>query len=316
MPTLVLLAFAGFLAQLVDGALGMGYGVTSTSLLLIAGLSPAAASASVHFAKIGTALASGLAHWRFGNVDWRLVGRLGVPGAAGALLGALLLSRLSTAAAAPLMAGLLIAIGAFILVRYAVRPPRLSTARTCPHGRRFLAPLGLLGGFVDATGGGGWGPVSTASLLIAGRTAPRTVIGSVNTSELLVTVAAGLGFLVGLGVAGIDWPAVVALLGGGMLAAPLAAWLVTRLPAAVLGAAVGGLIVLTNARTVFASAGVDGAPRLVLYLVLAAAWLVLLGMAVRRMRATRRAAAATQPVAVSRADGLDDREAVADAQKP
>jgi uncharacterized membrane protein YfcA len=123
--TLVLLALAGFGAQLVDGALGMGYGVTSTTLLLLAGLSPAAASASVHLAKIGTALASGYAHWRFGNVDRALVLRLGVPGAVGALLGALLLSHLSAEASAPLMGTLLLAIGAFILVRYAVRPPRV-----------------------------------------------------------------------------------------------------------------------------------------------------------------------------------------------
>ncbi|WP_214368991.1 sulfite exporter TauE/SafE family protein [Pseudonocardia sp. H11422] len=295
MPTLVLLALAGFGAQLVDGALGMGYGVTSTTLLLIAGLSPAAASASVHFAKIGTALASGYAHWRFGNVDWKLVGRLGVPGAIGAMLGALLLSLLSARAAAPLMAGLLIAIGAFILIKYAVRPPREATARTSPHGRRFLTPLGFVGGFVDATGGGGWGPVSTASLLTAGRIAPRTVIGSVSTSEFLVTVAASLGFVIGLGHAGIDWLAVAALLVGGMLAAPLAAWLVTRLPAAVLGTAVGGLIVLTNARTMFAAVGVSGTPRLVAYAVIAMVWLVLVGMAVRRVRAARRSEPADEP---------------------
>jgi uncharacterized membrane protein YfcA len=284
-PTLVLLALAGFGAQLVDGALGMGYGVTSTTLLLIAGLSPAAASASVHFAKIGTTVASGWAHWRFGNVDWRLVWRLGVPGAVGALLGALLLSGLSSAASAPLMAALLAVLGVFILVKYAVSPPREATARTSPHGRRFLIPLGFVGGFVDATGGGGWGPVSTASLLSAGRTAPRTVIGSVSTSEFLVTVAASIGFVIGLGHAGIDWLAVAALLGGGMLAAPLAAWLVTRLPAAVLGAAVGGLIVLTNSRTLFATVGIGGAAAVAGYLVLGGAWLALVVLAVHRVRA-------------------------------
>ncbi|MHA6795782.1 sulfite exporter TauE/SafE family protein [Pseudonocardia bannensis] len=295
MPTLVLLALAGFGAQLVDGALGMGYGVTSTTLLLIAGLGPAAASASVHLAKIGTALASGYAHWRFGNVDWKLVGRLGVPGAIGALLGALLLSHLSAQAAAPLMAGLLIVIGAFILIKYAVAAPPEATARTSPHGRRFLTPLGFVGGFVDATGGGGWGPVSTASLLTAGRTAPRTVIGSVSTSEFLVTVAASLGFVIGLGGAGIDWLAVAGLVVGGMLAAPLAAWLVTKLPAAVLGAAVGGLIVLTNARTMFAAVGVAGSPRIAAYVVIAVVWLVLVGMAVRRVRVARRSAPAEEP---------------------
>jgi uncharacterized protein len=291
---LVLLALAGFGAQLVDGALGMGYGVTSTTLLLLAGLSPATASASVHLAKIGTALASGYAHWRFGNVDRALVLRLGVPGAAGALIGALLLSWLSTEASAPLMGALLLAIGAFILVKYAVRPPREATARTSPHRHRFLAPLGFVGGFVDATGGGGWGPVSTAGLLTAGRTAPRTVIGSVSTSEFLVTLAASAGFMIGLGTSGIDWLAVAGLLAGGTLAAPLAAWLVTRLPTAVLGAAVGGLIVLTNLGTVLAGTGVDGIAVPITHIAFAAAWLGLVMIAVRRVLAARRSAAGSR----------------------
>jgi uncharacterized membrane protein YfcA len=290
-PTLVLLALAGFGAQLVDGALGMGYGVTSTTLLLLAGLSPAAASASVHMAKIGTALASGYAHWRFGNVDGKLVLRLGLPGAVGALLGALLLSWLSAEASAPLMGALLLAIGAFILVRYAVRPPREATARTSPHRGRFLVPLGLLGGFVDATGGGGWGPVATATLLSAGRTAPRTVIGSVSASEFLVTVAASAGFVLGLGTAGIDWLAVAGLLGGGVLAAPLAAWLVTRLPAPVLGSAVGALIVLTNLRTVLGGVGVEGGVVPAAHVVVAVVGVVAVAVAVRRVRAARRAPA-------------------------
>ena len=291
MTMLVLLALAGFGAQLVDGALGMGYGVTSTTLLLLAGLTPAAASASVHFAKIGTALASGYAHWRFDNIDPKLVLRLGVPGAFGALVGALLLSWLSTEASAPLMAALLIGIGVFILVKYSVRPPRESVARVSPHGRRFLVPVGLVGGFVDATGGGGWGPVATSTLLTAGRTAPRTVIGSVSASEFLVTVAASAGFVIGLGHAGIDWLAVAGLLVGGVLAAPVAAWLVTRLPATVLGVAVGGLIVLSNLRIVLGSAGVDGVAVPVAHVVVAVASVALVVMAARRLRATRRAAA-------------------------
>lgn len=291
MPTLVLLAMAGFGAQLVDGALGMGYGVTSTTLLLLAGLSPAAASASVHFAKIGTALASGWAHWRFDNIDPKLVLRLGLPGAAGALIGALLLSGLSSAASAPLMAGLLVALGVFILVKYTVRPPRQAVARVSPHGNRFLGPVGLVGGFVDATGGGGWGPVVTSSLLTAGRTAPRTVIGSVSASEFVVAVAASAGFVIGLGHAGIDWLAVVGLLVGGIIAAPLAAWLVTRLPATVLGVAVGGLIVLSNLRIVLDVGGLSGAAVPVAHVVVALVSVVLVGVAARRLRATRRASA-------------------------
>jgi uncharacterized membrane protein YfcA len=196
------------------------------------------------------------------------------------------------------MAGLLIAIGVFILVKYAVRPPRVATARTSPHGRWFLTPLGFVGGFVDATGGGGWGPVATSSLLTAGRTAPRTVIGSVSASEFLVTVAASLGFVLGLGSAGIDVLAVAGLLGGGLLAAPLAAWLVTRLPSTVLGVAVGGLIVLTNLRSVLSSAGVDGAAVPAIHVAVAVASVGLVARATLRLRAGSRmpTTAAVSPV--------------------
>ena len=234
MRKLVLLALVGLAAQLVDGSLGMGYGMTSSSLLLLAGLSPALASASVHLAEIGTTLASGASHWRLGNTDPRLVVRLGLPGAVGAFGGATVLSHLSTRAATPVTASLLILLGAYVLGRFALRPPRGSGSRRSPHGRRLLVPLGLVGGFVDATGGGGWGPVVTTTLLTGGRTAPRTVVGSVGASEFLVTVAASAGFLTGLGTAGISLGIVLTLLAGGLVAAPISAWLVSRLPGAVL----------------------------------------------------------------------------------
>ena len=245
MRKLVIIAVVGLAAQLVDGGLGMGYGVTSTSLLLsAAALTPAVASATVHLSELGTTAASGIAHWRLGNVDRNLVLRLGLPGAIGAFAGATVLSRLSTEAGEPVMALILAALGVYVMLRFALRPPKVSQARTSPHTGRALVPLGLVGGFVDATGGGGWGPVSTTSLLSAGKTAPRTVIGSVDTSEFLVTLAASLGFLVGLGGSGIDLALAGALLAGGLVAAPFAAWLVSRLPAVVLGTAVGGIIVL------------------------------------------------------------------------
>ncbi len=258
MRQLILIGFVGLAAQLVDGALGMGYGVTSSSLLLLVGLSPALASASVHLAEVGTNVASGLSHWRLGNVDWRLVLRLGVPGAIGAFAGATFLSKLSTEWASPIMAAILALLGAYILLRFAFRPPAVAHARRTPHTSRFLVPLGLFGGFVDATGGGGWGPVSTTSLLSAGRTAPRTVIGSVDTSEFLVSFSASVGFLLALGTSGIQFSIVGVLLLGGLIAAPLAAWLVTKLPARVLGTAVGGLIIVTNLRTLIGAAGGSG----------------------------------------------------------
>ena len=248
MPTLIVFALVGFGAQLVDGALGMAYGVTSTSLLLIAGVNPATASASVHLAEVGTTLMAGASHWRFGNVDWKLVLRLGVPGAVGAFLGATVLSALSTEDAAPYMAGVLLALGVYILLKFSLRPPKVAVARTSPHGSKFLSPLGLVAGFVDASGGGGWGPVATPALLTAGKTAPRTVIGSVDTSEFLVAVAASVGFLIGLGTQVLDLWTIGGLLLGGVLAAPLAAWLVTKIPTPILGSAVGGIIVLTHDR--------------------------------------------------------------------
>src|SRR5690606_14941804 len=197
MQTLILLGVVGLLAQLVDGSLGMGYGVTSTTLLLAIGATPAGASATVHLAQIGTTLSSGLSHWRLGNVDWRVVRRIAIPGGIGAFLGATVLSTLSTRAAAPLMSGLLLLLGCYVLLRFTVRGlPRGGPGK--PLRGRFLTPLGLVGGFVDATGGGGWGPIGTSALLASGRLEPRKVIGSVATGEFIVALAASAGFLTGL----------------------------------------------------------------------------------------------------------------------
>ncbi|MFP5072450.1 sulfite exporter TauE/SafE family protein [Pseudonocardia nantongensis] len=292
MRTLIVFALVGLVAQMVDGALGMAYGVTSTSLLLIAGINPATASASVHLAEVGTTLASGAAHWRFGNVDWKLVAKLGVPGAVGAFLGATALSALSTEDAAPYMSGILLALGVYILLRFSVRPPKVATARRSPHGAKFLSPLGLVAGFVDASGGGGWGPVSTPALLGAGKTAPRTVIGSVDTSEFLVAIAASLGFLVGLGHEVLDPFTIGGLLIGGVVAAPLAAWLVTKIPAPVLGTAVGGIIVLTNSRTLLNAVDAGTATTVSVYVVIVTAWAVAVGTAVNRLRRSQATGAA------------------------
>jgi len=294
MRKLLVLALVGLAAQLVDGALGMAYGVTSTSLLLVAGLAPASASASVHLAELGTTLASGAAHWRFGNVDWRVVRRIALPGGIGAFAGATFLSSISTEAAAPWMAGILLALGVYLLIRF-TRPLAQRRARR-PLRLRFLAPLGLVAGFVDATGGGGWGPVATPSLLVSGRMEPRKVIGSVDTSEFVVAAAASIGFLIGLGSEGFVLPTVAALLVGGLIAAPLAAWLVRIVPAQLLGAAVGGLIVLTNSRTIMRAVDAPSGLRPVVYLAVVAAWAGAIYLALRVLRRTRAAAAAAAPV--------------------
>jgi uncharacterized protein len=294
MRKLIVLALVGLVAQLIDGALGMAYGVTSTTLLLVAGIAPASASASVHLAEIGTTLASGVAHWRFGNVDWKVVRRIALPGAIGAFAGATFLSSISTEAAGPWMAGILLALGVYLLLRFS-RPLRERRLGQAPLRSRFLAPLGLVAGFIDSTGGGGWGPVATPSLLVSGRMEPRKVIGSVDTSEFVVAGAASIGFLIGLGSDGFVLPTVAALLVGGLIAAPLAAWLVRIVPAQVLGAAVGGIIVLTNSRTLMRAYDVPGGWRTAVYAWIVAGWIVAGAFAVRALRRSR-ALAEARPV--------------------
>jgi uncharacterized protein len=273
--TLVLLALVGLGAQLVDGSLGMAYGATSTTLLLAIGTNPAAASATVHLAEIGTTLASGVSHWKFGNVDWKVVAKIGIPGAVGAFAGATVLSNLSTEIAAPVMSLILLSLGVYLLIRFTLRGiDRRNLGK--PVRKRFLGPLGLVAGFVDATGGGGWGPVGTPALLASGRMEPRKVIGSVSTAEFLVALAASLGFLTALGSQGIDFAWVAALLIGGSIAAPIAAWLVRHIPPRMLGSFVGGLIVLTNSRTLLNSDWMDapGTTRAAVYLAVAVVWVL------------------------------------------
>jgi uncharacterized membrane protein YfcA len=283
MPALIVLIVIGFAAQLVDGALGMAYGATSSTMLLAYGLSPATASASVHLAELGTTAVSGFSHWRFGNIDWRTVRRIGVPGAIGAFLGAVVLSNVSAELARPWMAGILLAIGVYILVRFTAFGMPKPRGRRYVRGR-YLAPLGLGAGFVDATGGGGWGPVATPTILATGKYEPRKVIGSVDTSEFLVALAASIGFLLSLGSQGVAFKYVGALLVGGVVAAPLAAWLVRHVTPSLLGASVGGLILITNSRTMFDTYGVSGDVRNPVYAALGAAWLAALAIVVRRLR--------------------------------
>jgi uncharacterized protein len=285
---LLLLALVGLGAQLVDGSLGMAYGVTSTTLLLTIGANPAAASATVHLAEIGTTLMSGAAHWRFGNVDWGVVVKIGIPGAVGAFAGATVLSSLSTETAAPLMSLILVALGTYLLVRFTRHGlPKDKAGK--PLRKRFLAPLGAVAGFVDSTGGGGWGPVGTPAILASGRLEPRKTIGSIDTSEFLVAVAASAGFLIGIGSESINAAWVVALLAGGVVAAPIAAWLVRHVPPRVLGTAVGGIIVLTNSRTLLRSDWIDApaGARWTIYAVVYLVWAAALAYTIRAHRGER-----------------------------
>ena len=286
MQTLVVLALVGLIAQLVDGALGMAYGVSSTTLLLTAGVAPAAASASVHLAEVATTLASGVSHWRFGNVDWRTVRLMAIPGFLGAFAGAVALTSVSAEAAKPVMAGFLFLLGVVVLLRFTLmaREPSDPTPRRPRLRGRFLTPLGLFAGFMDAAGGGGWGPIGTPTLLASGRIEPRKVVGSIDTAEFLVALGASAGFLASLSLSELKLAWVAALVAGGLVAAPLAAWLVRRLPPHVLGASVGGLILITNTKTIAEAGSLDAPFVAAIYLALAGVWIASVSYAVRGVR--------------------------------
>ena len=224
----------GVVAQAVDGALGMAYGITSTSFLMATGSSPAVASASVHIAEVFTTGVSGVAHLRLGNVSRQLFLRLLLPGIVGATAGAWLVSSVDAAVIKPVVAAYLLLMGLFVLSK-AFRARR--AARGAP---RHVAKLGLAGGFVDAVGGGGWGPVVTTTLVGTGHD-PRLTIGSVNLAEFFLTfVSAGVFTVL---VPETPWPTVAGLVAGGLFAAPLAALMTARLDTRVLLVLVGAVIV-------------------------------------------------------------------------
>ena len=281
MANFLILALVGLVAQLVDGSLGMAYGTTSQSMLLAVGIAPALASASVHIAEVGTTAASGASHWRFGNLDWSKVWVLAIPGAIGAFLGAVVLSAFITAEAAePIVAVFLFGLGIFVLARFSFRRHE-RPVRVRPVSRAFLAPLGLIAGFLDAAGGGGWGPISTPTLLSSGRMEPRKIIGTVDSSEFLVALSASVGFLFALSFAQIPWTVVGALLLGGVVAAPIAAYIVRILPARILGSAVGGLILVTNMKTFLEAVGIGGVLAVLIYILIVAVWIAAVVFSIR-----------------------------------
>jgi uncharacterized membrane protein YfcA len=295
---LLAIAAAGFAAQLIDGSLGMGYGVSSTSLLLALGLTPALASASVHLAEIGTSGISGVAHWRLGNVNWKILLLLGIPGGVGAFLGAVVLSNLSLDAARPWVSVVLLVLGGVILFRFlnARRTRRAPAAlhdqavtEEAPSRRRawLLTPLGLFGGFLDASGGGGWGPTTTSTLMAAGRLKPRMIIGTVSGSEFIVSIAASAGFLLALGSEGIRWDIVAMMLIGGSIAAPISAWLVRHFDDRALGISVGALIIVLNVDRLMLLFGVDAGVVTTVRLVAVATALLIVAALIMRGRASR-----------------------------
>ncbi len=237
---------AGFIAQLIDGALGMAYGVSCTSFLLNFGIPPALASASVHTAEVFTTGVSGLSHLFLKNVNTKLFFKLVIPGVLGAVAGAYLLSAvLDGGVVKPYVAGYLLIIGIFILIKsFKVFKPKDEVKK--------VSLLGLAGGFFDAIGGGGWGPIVTSNLIFQGKT-PKETIGTVNTAEFFVTFFSTGVFLFFVGIA--SWKIILGLIIGGVIAAPIGALMANKIRPRVLMFLVGMVIIITSSITILKSIG-------------------------------------------------------------
>ncbi len=242
------MVIVGYLAQFVDGTLGMGYGVFSASLLVSIGLYPVVASASVHMAEIVTTLISGISHFKLGNVKRDLVLSLAIPGIIGGVAGAYFLASVPGQAIKPFVAVSLLIMGLLILYRFLVRKNPITPEKN-GYSRWKLTLLGLAAGFMDAVGGGGWGPIATPSLILDGNGKPHQVVGSVNLVEFFVTLAETITFALTIGLEAFRRDIVVALLVGGVIAAPVAAWVCKKLPHRTMGILIGVLLIPLNVRT-------------------------------------------------------------------
>lgn len=291
MDELVIVFLAGFIASFVDGALGMGFGPASSSILLGTGLSPAAVSTTVNLAKVATGVTAAVSHWRFDNIDRRLVLRLAIPGSIGALIGVTILASVDGDQLKPVLTVILLIMAGRILWRFsrALPPKSADQDRVAGESLKYDEKGTLLvAGAGGVTNGlvGAWGPVVTPFLLQRG-VAPRYAIGSVNTAEVAVAVVASGSLLATVGGGGINLAVVLAMLAGGVLAAPIAAWSIKFIPARALGVAVGGLLFLTNIRELATYAGL-GAERWIAYGLVAVAC----GFAAMRPSLAQRRAAA------------------------
>jgi hypothetical protein len=232
---LVILAMAGFLAQIVDGALGMAYGTLTSALLLAWGLPPVNVSAAVHTAQVFTCAASGASHIAYKNVIWRIVLWLAIPGVLGAVIGALVLTHVDGTTIRPWISIYLAALGLLIVAR-AFRKKSVEAPRRDPA----IAPVGFAGAFLDTVGGGGWGPIVTTTLVGRGHE-PRFAVGSVNVAEFIVKTSASASFLMLIGLT--HAPVVLALLAGGVVAAPFGGYLAKHIPPKPFMVLVGTLVI-------------------------------------------------------------------------
>lgn len=288
MQKLLVLALAGFFAQLIDGSLGMAYGVTSSSLLLAYGLAPAVVSATVHLSEIATTAASGISHWKLDNVDKKTLVRLTIPGAIGAFTGACFLSHLNGEIVKPYISMFLFCLGFYVLFRFLFQFNPAKSGQSRPLTKKQSVPLGFIAGFLDSTGGGGWGPVTTPVLLSKKDMAPRKAVGTVDTSEFVIAVSASCGFLISLGWKGINllWAGV--LISGGVIAAPIAAWLVRKIPARLMGIIVGGFIILINLRTILNGLFPNSGYHLYVYAIFILGWMSAIVYGLRMMKLERK----------------------------
>ena len=236
--TLLPFILVGFGAQIVDGALGMAFGVICNTLLVaVMGVAPARASANVHIVETFTTAVSGISHVLHGNVDKRLFLRLVIPGIIGGVTGAYLLTNINGETVKPFVLGYLVAVGVYLLIRGLLFPPKTQKPKV-------VEPLGLIGGFLDAAGGGGWGPIVTSNLLVQG-VEPRKVVGTVSSVEFFLTLSVSATFIVQLGLKDFA-TATVGLLIGGVIAAPFGAMMAKRIPTRMMLILVGVVLIITS----------------------------------------------------------------------
>lgn len=248
--SLLEIGIIGFLAQIIDGTLGMGYGVSSSTILISLGIPPAIASASVHASEVFTTLVSGIAHFKFGNVRKDLLRPLISFGIIGGILGACGLVKFPSKSIKLVVGLILLSMGGIIFYKFMLaynKKGNNSEIKKYPVNR--LRALGFFAAFIDALGGGGWGPICTPSLVVTG-TEPSKAVGSVNLAEFFITIAITSAFLVLIGPENFRWEVVFALLVGGVMAAPLAVFICKRLPKRILGIFVGMAIIILSLRMV------------------------------------------------------------------
>ena len=276
MHKLFIFALAGFLAQLIDGSLGMGFGASSSSILLTFGIAPAIASATIHFSEIATTAASGTSHLKFENVHKPTMIKLAIPGAITSFIGAAFLSHIHSDLIKPFIAIFLLTMGIYILYQFLYKRNQTVVKDPSTIGRYAMIPQGAVAGFLDAIGGGGWGPVNTPVLLAQKKLEPRYAIGTVSASEFFVTISASISFIIFLGWSQINWGLVIALSIGGLIAAPFAAWLVKILPMNILAVCVGGLIIFTNSSSLISVFQLNATTSIVIKIAVILLWIGLI----------------------------------------